>query len=162
MQNRYSGRETSRRNSRFITFSRAVYLLFFFSLSLCHLIVLQPYAIFSLIQYHTHTRTQAFHLLQWRCFDFKCLQVELSGCFGSFPGGVCAEVFQVVYFQTDVLSSAGMKASNSVPIVQSLQQILAYVESYPHIIQIGYVHDGSTCAYQFAYFGENLGNSPAV
>ena len=45
MQNRYSGRETRRRNSRFITFHRTIYLLFLpiAALSSYHFTTLLPY-----------------------------------------------------------------------------------------------------------------------
>ena len=35
---------------------------------------------------------------------------------------------------------------------------LAHVESDPHIVHNGNVHDGGACAYQFACFGEYFGN----
>ena len=38
-----------------------------------------------------------------------------------------------------------------------MQQVLAYIEGYPHIVQNGDVHNGSTRAHELAYFGEYLG-----
>ena len=40
---------------------------------------------------------------------------------------------------------------------QPLQQVLAYIEGYPHVIQNSDVHNGSTRAHELAYFGEYLG-----
>lgn len=140
MQNRYSGLVAMRNTSRLAIWKMICVVLIYFS-------------IMALIP-----GRKPFYFLHRNGFHFKCLQVKLSGCFRCLPSGVCAKVFHVSHFEFHFFIECRNKGVDFFSHSEVFQEIFAHIESHPHIIQSGDIHNRSTGADQLAHFGEYFGH----
>jgi hypothetical protein len=85
-------------------------------------------------------------------------QVKLSGCLCCLPSGVCAKVFHVSHFEFHFFIECRNKGVDFFSHSEVFQEIFAHIESHPHIIQSGDIHNRSTGSDQLAHFGEYFGH----